>query len=91
MSVTNNDYGLIRTANRAKPSGTWPKRTEPNRAESDLSEPNRAELVTIHIASRAEPSRAEMKAVLLTVLNSKGVKPSVCIFLNEQYLVQKSL
>ena len=59
MSATNHDYGLIRTANRAKRSGTWTKRTEPNQADFDLSEPNRAERVTIHIASPAEPSRAE--------------------------------
>jgi len=45
------------------------------------AEPNLAEL------SRAEPNPAKIKAVLLTVPNSKGVKPSACIFLNGQYLV----
>ena len=38
--------GLIHTAGRAEPNRTWPDRTELNRAER----------VTIHIASRADPN-----------------------------------
>jgi len=41
--------------------------------------------------SRAEPSRPELKALQLTFLNCEDAKPSACIFINGQYLVEKPL
>jgi hypothetical protein len=41
--------------------------------------------------SHCKPSRPELKAVQLTFLNCEDVKPSVRIFINGQYLVEKSL
>jgi len=42
----------------------------------------------IHTVSRADP---ELYAVQLTFLNCEDVKPSACIFINGQYLVEKPL
>ena len=67
---------LIHTAGRAEPSWTWPDRAEPGRAID---------------YSYYKPSRPELKTVQLTFLNCEDVKPSACIFINGQYLVEKPL
>jgi hypothetical protein len=63
---------------------SFPLQAEPS--EPDQAEPRQASHYSHH-----KPSHPKLIAAQLKFLNCDDVKPSACILINKQYLVQKPL
>ena len=81
----------LRLLRRREIMKTLTKSVDPKASFTLQAEPSRAEPGRTSDYSHCKPSRPEMKAVQLTFLNCEDVKPSACIFINGQYLVEKPL